>query len=136
MELPRVLAMSDAPNWARTRFGLDESDLDMRIMRGVLGCEHVGISYIRYGPDFRITLGHRHPGGGEEIYVLVEGRARMKVADTIVTLEAPAAIRIHGDVFRAIRADGDAPAVFVVAGTIDDPDDTEFAHGFWPNDEE
>jgi uncharacterized cupin superfamily protein len=135
VEPPKVLAIADAPNWARTRFGLDESELDMRIMRGVLGCEHVGVSYIRYGPGFRITLGHRHPGDGEEIYVLVEGSARMKVGDTIVKLEAPAAIRVHGDVFRAIRADGNAPAVFVVSGTIDDPDETEFAHGFWPDDE-
>jgi hypothetical protein len=135
VEPPKVLPIADAPNWARTRFDLDESDLDMRIMRGVLGCEHVGISYIRYGPEFRITLGHRHPGGGEEIYVLVEGRARMKVGDTVVSLEAPAALRVHGDLFRAIRADGGAPAVFVVAGTIDDPDETEFAHDFWPKDE-
>lgn len=135
MDPPQVLPISDAPNWARTRFDLDESDLDMRIMRGVLGCERIGISYIRYGPDFRITLGHRHPGGGEEIYVLVEGRARMKVGDTVVTLEAPAALRVHGDLFRAIRADGGEPAVFVVAGTIDDPDETEFAHDFWPKDE-
>lgn len=130
-----MLAIADAPNWARTRFDLDEADLDMRIMRGVLGCQHVGVSYVRYGPGWRLTLGHRHPGGGEEIYVLIEGKARIKVEDQILEMEAPSALRVHGDSFRAIRADGDGPAVFVVAGTIDDPDETEFARNFWPEDE-
>src|SRR6266536_3471844 len=102
----------------------------MRIMRGVLGCQHVGISYIRYGPNFRLTLGHRHPGGGEEIYVLIEGTARIKVEDVILRMEAPSAIRVHGDSFRAIRAEGNSPALFVVAGTIDDPEETEFARDF------
>src|ERR1043166_10156965 len=120
-----VLDIRDAPNWARTRFNIDEGDLDMRILRGVLGCQHVGVSYIRYGPDWRSTIGHRHPGGGEEIYVLIEGSARIKIADDIHKMVAPSAIRVHGGHLRAIRAEGDAPAVFVVAGTIDDPDETE-----------
>lgn|GEM_PF-4561530 len=55
--------------------------------------------------------------------------------DTIVNPEEAAAICVHGDVFRVIRADGDVPAVLVVAGTIDDPDETEFARAFWPKDE-
>jgi hypothetical protein len=42
---------------------------------------------------------------------------------------------VHGDQFRAIRADGDMAAVFVAAGTIDDPSATEFAPNFWPEDE-
>jgi hypothetical protein len=46
VDRPKVLAIEDAPNWARTRFDLDENDLDMRIMRGALACEHVGVSYI------------------------------------------------------------------------------------------
>jgi hypothetical protein len=51
-------------------------------------------------------------------------------------MRAPSAIRVRGDQFRTVRAEGDAPAVFVVAGyPIDDPELTEFAHGFWPEDE-
>ena len=130
-----VLDIRDAPNWAKLRFGLAESDLEMRILRGVLGCEHIGISYLRFGPGWRLTLGHRHPGG-EEVYVLVEGRARIKVGDEIHEMVAPSAIRVGGDRFRAIRAEGDDPAVFVVASyPIDDPELTEFAQDFWPADE-
>jgi len=130
-----VLNIEDAPNWARKRFGIAESDLDMRVLRGALGCEHIGISYLRFGPGWRSTVGHRHPGG-EEVYVLVEGRARIKVEDEIHELRAPSAIRVRGDQLRAIRADGPGPAVFVVAGyPMDDPELTELAPGFWPEGE-
>ena len=129
-----VLDIGDAPNWARTRFGLAETDLDMRILRGALGCEHIGISYLRFGPGWQLTLGHRHPAG-EEVYVLVEGSARIKIEEQILHMHAPSAIRVHGDQFRAIRAEGDTAAVFVAAGTIDDPSVTEFAADFWREDE-
>jgi uncharacterized cupin superfamily protein len=135
VEQPKVLPISDAPNWAQTRFGLAETELDMRILRGVLGCEHVGVSYLRFGPGWRLTVGHRHPGGGEEVYVLIEGSARIKVEDQILRMDAPSAIRVHGDQFRTIRAEGARAAVFVAAGTIDDPSATEFAPDFWREDE-
>lgn len=130
-----VLAIAEAPNWALLRFGFSESDLDLRILRGALGCEHLGISYLRFGAGWRLTLGHRHPGGGEEVYVLVEGSARIKIEDEILHMDAPSAVRVPGEQFRAIRAEGDAPAVFVVAGyPIDAPADTEFAPDFWAED--
>jgi uncharacterized cupin superfamily protein len=135
VEQPEVLPITDAPNWARTRFGLAENELELRILRGVLGCEHVGVSYLRFGPGWPMTIGHRHPGGGEEVYVLVEGSARIKIEEQILHMHAPSAIRVHGDQFRAIRAEGDTAAVFVAAGTIDDPSVTEFAANFWREDE-
>jgi uncharacterized cupin superfamily protein len=129
-----VLDIADAPNWAKTRFGVAENDLEMRILRGALGCEHIGVSYLRFGPRWQLTLGHRHPAG-EEVYVLVQGRARIKVEDEVHEMRAPSAIRVQGEQYRAVRAEGDEPAVFVVAGyPIDDPELTEFAPDFWPED--
>ncbi len=82
-----------------------------------------------------MTLGHRHPAG-EEVYVLVEGSARIKIDSEIFHMDAPSAIRVRGEQFRAIRAAGETPAVFVVAGyPIDEPNATEFAANFWPEDE-
>src|ERR687886_603641 len=107
-----VLDISDAPNWARARFGIAETDLDMRILRGALGCEHIGVSYLRFGPGWQLTLGHRHPAG-EEVYVLVEGRARIKVEDEIHEMRAPSAIRIRGDRLRAVRPQGHGTSSFV-----------------------
>jgi mannose-6-phosphate isomerase-like protein (cupin superfamily) len=137
VEQPEVLPIADAPNWAETRFGLAETELDLRILRGRLRCEHVGVSYVRFGAGWRLTLGHRHPPGGEEVYVLVEGRAEIKVGDQILSMAAPSAIRVPGEQFRAVRAVGDVPATFVVVGyPIEDPNETVFARDFWPEDEE
>ena len=131
-----MLPISDAPNWAQTRFRLAENELDLRILRGRLQCEHIGVSYMRFGPKWRLTSGHRHPEGGEEVYVLVDGSARIKIDDQILHMDAPSAIRVRSEQFRAIRAAGDAPAVFVVAGyPIEEPTATEFAPDFWPEDE-
>jgi hypothetical protein len=103
MEQPDVLPVVDAPNWAATRFGLAEDKLELRILRGPLGCEHIGVSYMRFGPEWPLTVGHRHPPGGEEVYVLIEGKARIKIDDEIVQMDAPAAIRVPSERFRAIR---------------------------------
>jgi uncharacterized cupin superfamily protein len=133
--LPRVLPIGEAPNWARERFRLTEDQLDMRILRDALGCEHVGVSYLRFAPGWNLTVGHRHPAG-EEVYVLVEGRARIKIDDQILTMNAPSAVRVRSEQFRAIRAVGNESAVFVVASwPIDDPQATEFAPGFWAEDD-
>jgi len=130
-----VVPVSGAPNWAATRFGFTEDELELRILRGELGCEHIGVSYMRFGPGWHLTVGHRH-AGGEEVYVLVEGRARIKIEDEVFEMDAPSAVRVRGDQFRAIQASGDQAAVFVVAGfPIDDPAATEFAFDFWPENE-
>jgi uncharacterized cupin superfamily protein len=130
-----AVSVADAPNWAATRFGLAQEELELRILRDRLGCKHIGVNYMRFGPDWRPTTGHRHPAGGEEVYVLVEGSAQIKIGDEIVHMAAPAAIRVPSEEFRAIRVAGDRPAVFVAAGyPIEDPDETEFAPNFWPED--
>jgi hypothetical protein len=136
MDEPRVLPIAEAPNWAQLRFGLDQSELDLRVLRGSLHCEHLGVSYMRFGAGWQLTLGHRHPPGGEEVYVLVEGQARIKIGERVHSMAAPSAIRVASDEFRAIRAVGDAPALFVVVGyPIEDPDETEFAADFWPQND-
>lgn len=130
-----VVPVAEAPNWAASRFGISPDRLDMRIMRGVVGCEHVGITYMTFGPERPLTVGHRHPPGGEEVYVLVSGTAEIKIEDQVFTMEAPAAVRVPSEQFRAIRATRSRPAVFVVAGyPIEDPEQTEFLAGFWPAD--
>jgi hypothetical protein len=123
-----------APNWAASRFGVPQESFEMRVLRDALGCEHVGVSWLRFAPSWRSTVGHRHPGG-EEVYVLVERRARMKIDGEVVEMEAPSAVRVRGEQLRAVRPLEDADAVFVVAGhPIDDPDQTEIVQDFWPAD--
>ena len=69
-----------APN-----FGLSP-DLEFRMTRVGLGLENSGLSYLRIAPGFRLPFGHKHKNQ-EEIYVLVNGKARMKIEDEVRDLE-------------------------------------------------
>jgi uncharacterized cupin superfamily protein len=128
---PKVVRVCEAPNWAAIRFRIDPALMELRVLRDVLGCESLGLSYLRLGPRAKLTVGHRHPAG-EEVYVLVSGRAEIKIADDIVALEPMSAVRVPARQLRALRAVGDQDAVFLVAGSRDDPALTELVPNFWP----
>jgi mannose-6-phosphate isomerase-like protein (cupin superfamily) len=126
----KVVRVSDVPDQA-PHLGADPEDFEIRFLRNDLGCEHCGVSYARYGKDWRPTRGHRHKRQ-EEIYLLVSGRAQCKVEDDIVDLEPWTAIRVPPHEARLLRATGDEDAVFVKIGAPNTgPGDGEFVEDFW-----
>jgi quercetin dioxygenase-like cupin family protein len=132
MPEPTVVHADEAFNWAAVGLGADPERLQVRILRGALGCTELGVSVVRLGPGTKVTTGHRHPAG-EEVYVLVAGRAEAKVDDAVVALEPLSALRVPGEAVRALRCVGSEEAVFVVASHPQDrPELTEFVPGFWP----
>src|SRR4051794_8639533 len=105
-----VAAGEEGLNWAAVGFGLDPGVLDLRILRGALGCTELGVSVLRLAGGTRVTTGHRHPTG-EEVYVLVSGRAEIKIDDEVVALEPLTAVRLRGEQTRALRALAGSDAV-------------------------
>src|SRR2546421_3522028 len=79
-----------APN-----FGLSPN-LEARMARVPLELEHSGLSYQRLAPNFRVPFGHKHKQQ-EEIYVVISGTLRAKVADEVVELKAWDALRVGND---------------------------------------
>src|SRR5689334_25374611 len=77
-----------APN-----FGLSPH-LEMRMARVPLELENLGLSYQRLAPGFRMPFGHRHKQQ-EEVYVLVDGTARLKLEDEVRDLRQWDAVRVH-----------------------------------------
>src|SRR5207253_1089323 len=77
-----------APN-----FGLSPN-LEARMARVPLGLENSGLSYLRMAPGFRIPFGHKHKQQ-EEVYVLVNGSARIKIEDEVRELKQWDAVRLH-----------------------------------------
>ena len=59
------------------KFGL-APNLEARFARTPLETDHLGVSYQRLAPDFRVPFGHKH-GEQEEIYVVLSGSARLKL---------------------------------------------------------
>jgi mannose-6-phosphate isomerase-like protein (cupin superfamily) len=83
--------------------GERSSDIEARFARSRLDSEHLGVSYFRYAPGFRSTLGHSHREQ-EEVYVIVSGSGRIKLDDEIVDLGEWDAVRVAAGTIRAFEA--------------------------------
>jgi uncharacterized cupin superfamily protein len=94
-------------------------DVEARFARSHLGSEHLGVSYFRYGPGFRSTLGHSHREQ-EEAYVVVSGSGRMKLDDEIIDLHKWDVVRVAPEVVRAIE--GGPEGVEIIAIGSDRPE--------------
>jgi uncharacterized cupin superfamily protein len=113
-----------APN-----FGLSPN-LEARMARVPLGLENSGVSYVRIAPGFRIPFGHRHKQQ-EEVYVLVNGSARIKIEDEVRDLKQWDAVRLHRDTLRGFEA-GDDGAEFIAIGAPNTgPGDADVIQEWW-----
>jgi uncharacterized cupin superfamily protein len=113
-----------APN-----FGLSPN-LEARMARVALGLENSGVSYIRIAPGFRIPFGHKHKQQ-EEVYVLVNGSARIKIEDEVRDLKQWDAVRLHRDTLRGFEA-GDDGAEFIAIGAPNTgPGDADVVQEWW-----
>jgi quercetin dioxygenase-like cupin family protein len=112
------------------RFGLDEKDWEIRMARVPLNCESCGISYQRFSPGWRTPFGHKHKRQ-EEIYVLVNGSARMKLDDEVVELEPWTAVRVAPETMRAVEGGPDGAEFVVVGAPNTGPGDADTTPGWW-----
>jgi uncharacterized cupin superfamily protein len=111
------------------RFGLSPQ-LEIRMGRVALELENSGVSYFRMAPGFRVPFGHQHKQQ-EEVYVLVNGSARIKVEDEVRELKQWDAVRFHKDTMRGVEA-GDEGAEFILIGAPNTgPGDAETVQGWW-----
>ena len=84
------------------RFGL-APDLEARFARSDLECQQTGLSYQRLAPNAAGRFGHTHHQD-EEVYVVLSGSGRMKLADETVEIGPWDAIRVAPSTFRAFAA--------------------------------
>src|SRR5215212_10770072 len=113
-----------APN-----FGLSPN-LEARMARVPLAMEKAGLSYIRIAAGFRIPFAHKHKNQ-EEVYVLVNGSARVKLEDEVKDMKQWDAVRVHHDTVRGFEA-GEEGAEFIVVGAPNTgPGDAELLQDWW-----
>jgi mannose-6-phosphate isomerase-like protein (cupin superfamily) len=125
-----VVSAEDVPSIA-AEVGMDPDHFEVRFLREALGLESFALTVQRFAAGWKPTRGHRHRVQ-EEAYVLVSGRAEAKLDDEVVALEPITAVRVPPQTTRAVRAAGDAEAVFViVAAPQAGFDDVEFIPDFW-----
>lgn len=125
-----IVRVGDVPDFAE-QVGMDPDNFEIRFLREQLGLQNFAITFQRFAAGWRPTRGHRH-GVQEEVYFLISGRAQAKLDGDVVELEPWTAVRVPPETARAVRADGDEDALFViVAAPQAGFDDVEFIQDFW-----
>ena len=113
-----------APN-----FGLSPN-IEARMARVPLEMEHAGLGYQRIAPGYRVPFGHKHKNQ-EEVYVLVNGSARIKLGDEVREMKQWDAVRVPRDTVRGFEG-GDEGAEFIVLGAPNTgPGDAELIQDWW-----
>jgi quercetin dioxygenase-like cupin family protein len=105
----RVLPAGDAA-WRRSQTGVENTDL-----AGPLGTAAVSARVWRVAPGQALTW-HRHLDE-TELYVVLEGTGRMRVADESLTLAPLSAVVVEPATLRQIFNDTDRDALWLVVGT-------------------
>jgi mannose-6-phosphate isomerase-like protein (cupin superfamily) len=105
-------------------------DVEARFGRKHLGSEHLGVSYFRYGPNYRSPVGHRHREQ-EEAYVVVSGSGRAKLDDEIVELHQWDVLRVAPPVLRSFEAGRDGLELVAIGSDRPEGGDGEMVEGHW-----
>jgi mannose-6-phosphate isomerase-like protein (cupin superfamily) len=113
-----------APN-----FGLSP-DLEFRMARVPLEMENAGVSYLRIGPGFRMPFGHKHKQQ-EEVYVLVNGSAKIKIEDDVHELKQWDAVRLHRDTMRGFEGGPEGAEFIAIGAPNTGPGDADMTQDWW-----
>jgi uncharacterized cupin superfamily protein len=112
------------------RFGYSPS-LESRFARKALGLESSGLSYFKVAPAFRVPFGHLHTEQ-EEVYVVLSGKARIKLDDEVLEMGPLDALRIPPAVSRGMEAGPDGAEILAFGAPNTDNKDIEMLQDFWP----
>jgi len=108
-------------------------DLEFRVATKALELEESALSYQRVPPGHRFPYGHTHETQ-EEVYVVVHGSGRMKLAHEIVELKEWDAVRVPPGTWRGYEAGPEGLEILVVGAPNlgEDPrDDVDGRRDWW-----
>jgi quercetin dioxygenase-like cupin family protein len=74
--------------------------IEGRFARSHLDSDHLGVSYLRYAPGVRSSIGHSHREQ-EEAYVILSGSGRIRLDDEIRELRQWDVVRVSPTTIRA-----------------------------------
>jgi mannose-6-phosphate isomerase-like protein (cupin superfamily) len=106
-------------------------DLEARFGRKHLNSQHLGVSYFRYGPNFRAPYGHHHHEQ-EEAYVVASGSGRAKLDDEIIELKQWDVLRVAPQVVRGFEGGPEGLELIAVGSDRPEGGDGEMVEGHWP----
>jgi mannose-6-phosphate isomerase-like protein (cupin superfamily) len=104
--------------------------LKAHFARAPLELEKSGISYFRIAPNFRIPFGHKH-SEQEEVYLVVDGSAQVKVDDDVVELSPWDAIRVPTGAMRGLAGGPEGAEVIAFGAPNTQNADIDMTPGWW-----
>lgn len=110
------------------KFGMD--GLEFRVARSPLELDNSAVSYMRLEPNFRLPFGHTH-NRQEELYVLVSGKARLKLGEEVIDLQPFDAVRIPKDTMRNLEGGPEGAEVILFGAPNTGPNDAEMTPDWW-----
>ena len=110
--------------------GDNAPDLESHFARKHLDSEHLGVSYFRYAPGFRLPDGHSHRQQ-EEAYVVINGSGRVKLDDEIVELRRWDVVRVAPGTVRGFEGGPDGLELIAVGANRPEGGDGVTAPDWW-----
>ena len=105
-------------------------EIEARFARKHLESRHLGVSYFRYGPNYRSPIGHRHREQ-EEAYVVVSGSGRVKLGDEVHELRQWDVIRVAPHVIRSFEGGPEGLEVIAIGNDRPEGGDGEMIPDHW-----
>jgi mannose-6-phosphate isomerase-like protein (cupin superfamily) len=108
-------------------FGLGDH-LEARFGRKAMDLQQFGFSYQKFEPNYRQGFGHVHKEQ-EELYLVIGGGGRVKVADEILELRQWDALRVEPGVTRQFEAGENGLEYIAIGGAP--TGDAEMINDWW-----
>ena len=102
----------------------------MHFLREPLDCRQVGVTMARCEPHWKGKPHDHTADGHEEVYILIDGEATVRVDDEDVEMESGDAIWIPPDATRQIR-NGDVESSFVLVSAPEDTSSSADEASMW-----
>jgi uncharacterized cupin superfamily protein len=111
------------------KFGL-APNIEARFPKHELGCRIGAVSLQRLAPGFRFPFGHRH-ADQEELYVILDGSARMALEDDVVDVRTWDVVRVAPGTMHGIEAGPEGVELLAFGAPIAERSDSETVPNWW-----
>jgi quercetin dioxygenase-like cupin family protein len=108
-------------------------NLEFRVAGSPIEAEQLALSYLLVAPNYRLPFGHTHERQ-EEVYVVVDGSARVKLDDDVIELKRWDIVRIAKDTVRNVEAGPDGAELILIGAPSTKPNDAQMIQDWWTDE--
>lgn len=111
--------------------GNPDGAVQMRFSRKLIESKDLGLSHVKYAPDFKSQNAHSH-GVQEEVYIVISGSGRALLDDKTEDLKQWDVLRVAPETVRAFESGPDGLQLIIAGGPKPPEGDGQKAEANWP----